>query len=1233
MERKIDFNKAGHEDEMALTVVDMFRKQAALFPDYPAVAYLDRSYTYAQVDEMTDRIAGYLKARGIGREDIVSVLIPRCEYMVIASLGVLKAGAAYQPLDPTYPKERIGFMMQDASAKLLIAEESLLDLADSYGGEVLLTKDIPSLPAESSMEAAPAPEDLFVLLYTSGSTGVPKGVMLEHRNVAALCHWYHEVYRLAPGENVALYPSYGFDAHMMDLYPAITGGACVHIIDESIRLDLLALNDYFEKNHIIHVTMTTQVGRQFVAEVENHSLRALSVGGEKLVPVEPPKNYDFYNEYGPTECTIIITQYLVDKLYDKVPVGKAVNNLKLYVVDKRGRKLPPGVPGELWVAGPQVGRGYLNRPEETAKAFLKNPFSSEPGYERVYRTGDIVRLMRDGNVDFMGRNDGMVKIRGFRIELPEVEHVIRQYPGIKDATVADFEEAGGGRFLAAYVVSDETVDIQKLNEFIKARKPPYMVPAVTMQIDRIPLTQNQKVDRKALPVPQKKVQEIVAPQNEVQQKIFDCMAEVIGSREFGITTDIYEAGVTSIGAIRLNVLLSKAFDVVIRNQDLKENNTIEKLEQFVAGAERAVAYEVYPDYPLTQTQKGIFVDSMANAGTTIYNIPSLFRLSEMVDLLQLQRAVEQAVNAHPYVKATLFLDEQGEVRVARNDGAEPVVELVACDKLPGNEELVRPYELLGERLYRAQVYQTDEGSYLFLDFHHIISDGVSTGIMVDDINRAYAGEKLAAESYTGFEAALDEGKLRQTAAYDKAKAYYNSVFAGCETDYLPVKDRGLAVQSVDNINYESSLPVAEIEKFCADHELTLNAFFNGVFGYVLAKYNNKEESLYTTVYNGRNDSRLARSVTMLVKTLPVHCSAAGERKIIDLLTETRDQLVESMANDIYSFAEIAREYEIKPDILFVYQGDEFGDSIIAGEKAQLCDVKLDTAKAPININVFIRNNKFVFACEYRSDLYRADTMQGILQSLSIASGEFLQKNCLKDISLLNEELANKLAAFNRTETAYDKSSVVEQFRQQAALYPNHQAVVYLDRSYTYAQVDELTDRIAGYLQAKGIGKEDVVSVLISRCEYMVLASLGVLKAGAAYQPLDPTYPKERIGFMMEDASAKLLIAEEGLLDLAEGYAGEVLLTKDIPELPACGSIPAAPAPEDLFVLLYTSGSTGVPKGVMLEHGNLAAFCSWYNDVHAFAPGEHVALYPSYGFDAHMIDFYPAIIRGGLRTYY
>ena len=234
-----------------------------------------------------------------------------------------------------------------------------------------------------------------------------------------------------------------------------------------------------------------------------------------------------------------------------------------------------------------------------------------------------MRFLPDGTIDFIGRNDGQVKIRGFRIELSEVERVIRQFPGIKDATVADFDTVGGGKFLAAYVVSDEAVDVDALNAFILERKPPYMVPAVTMQIDRIPLNQNQKVNKRALPVPEKKAEEIIAPKNETQQKIFDCIADVVGSKEFGITTDIYEAGVTSIGAIRLNVLLAKAFDVVIRNQDLKENNTIEKLEHFLVGAKKAVAYELYPDYPLTQTQNGIFVECVANAGTTIYNIKTI----------------------------------------------------------------------------------------------------------------------------------------------------------------------------------------------------------------------------------------------------------------------------------------------------------------------------------------------------------------------------------------------------------------------------------------------------------------------------------------------------------------------------------------------------------------------------------------------------------------------------------
>ena len=342
-------------------------------------------------------------------------------------------------------------------------------------------------------------------------------------------------------------------------------------IPEEIRLDFIGLQRYFEENGITHSFMTTQVGRQFALEMDCKSLRYLSVGGEKLVPCEPPKDYKFINAYGPTEATIFTTVFEVDKYYPNVPIGKALDNVKLYITDKLGHMLPPGACGELMITGWQVSRGYLNKPEKTAEVYTKNLYDDTPGYEVMYHSGDVARFLPDGNIQIIGRKDSQVKIRGFRIELSEVEEVIRRYEGIRDATVVAFDDPNGGKYIAAYVVSDSTVDINALNDFIKETKPAYMVPAVTMQIDKIPLNQNQKVNKKALPLPEKKAAEIIKPENEVQQILFDCIAEVLGYTDFGITTDIYEAGLTSITAIKLNILISKAFDIVIKTSDIKNH--------------------------------------------------------------------------------------------------------------------------------------------------------------------------------------------------------------------------------------------------------------------------------------------------------------------------------------------------------------------------------------------------------------------------------------------------------------------------------------------------------------------------------------------------------------------------------------------------------------------------------------------------------------------------------------
>ena len=566
MARLANFNRTECEYDNTQTIPSLFRKAAAMYPDNDCVVYDGRHYSYKEVDELSDNIAWMIHERGIGQEQVVSVLIPRCEYMAIASLAIVKAGAAYQPLDPTYPEERLNFMMQDADARLLICDRSLRPKVNEYQGDILYIDEItttasspsatvPRSFASGRLPLSPLPSSLFILLYTSGSTGTPKGCQIEHRNIVAFCHWYQRYYNLHPAHKVAAYASYGFDANMMDMYPAITCGASTHIIPEEIRLDIIALNEYFEREGITHSFMTTQVGRMFATSVDNHSLFHLSIGGEKLVPCEVDKPYKFYNVYGPTECTIFSTAYPMTSIKDNVPIGSPVDNMKAYVIDKQKHLLPIGAPGELCLSGPQISRGYLNRPEQTAKAYEPNPFSNDEGYDRIYHTGDIVRWLPDGNIEFVGRKDAQVKIRGFRIELTEVEAVVREYPQIKDATVQAFDAPGGGKFICAYIVSDEKVDVQSLNAFIQERKPPYMVPAVTMQIDKIPLNQNQKVNKKALPTPELKQEEttssFVAPKTDLQKTICDIYSEVLGLERVGITDNFFLIGGTSILAIKV----------------------------------------------------------------------------------------------------------------------------------------------------------------------------------------------------------------------------------------------------------------------------------------------------------------------------------------------------------------------------------------------------------------------------------------------------------------------------------------------------------------------------------------------------------------------------------------------------------------------------------------------------------------------------------------------------------
>ncbi len=1228
------FNKTEKPYDTSRTVVDLFREQAKRTPDAECLVYCDKRFTYRETDEITDRIAKHLREWGVCRGKVVGVLIPRCEYMLLCSLAVLKAGGAYLPLDPTYPPERLNLMVKDSGASLLFTTAELDSvITDDFTGRRVPVDSLPSLPDIEAPLPAPVPEDLFVMLYTSGSTGTPKGVMFAHSNTMVTAAWERDFYELGEGCRVTAYASYGFDANVFDTYATITSGATLHIISDDIRLDLIALRDYYNENGITHSTMTTQVGRQFALMGGTKTLRCLNVAGEKLTPLTPPEGLAFYNLYGPTEGSILATGFRVDKFYRDVPIGRAVDNVKLYVVDSLGRLLPPGASGELLISGAHVTQGYMNRPEKTAEAYGENIYDNVPGYERIYRTGDVVRFMHDGNLQFVGRRDAQVKVRGFRVELTEIEEVIRRCPGVRDVTVAAFDEPSGGKFIAAYIVSDENINFDTVAEFIKAEKPPYMVPAVFMKIDKIPLNQNQKVNRRALPVPERTAGEVVPPETEMQKKIFGIVASVVGHEQFGITTDIYEAGLTSIGAIRLNVALSEEFGCTVRIADVKANDTVKKLEAFLSSAAPSKTFALQADYPLTATQNGIIVECLANPGTTVYNIPALFRLGDGVDTERLVRAAKCAVDAHPYLKTVLFTDAGGNVRAERRDGDEACVTVEKCAALP--ESIVYPFTLLGERLYRITVFETDAGNYLFIDIHHVISDGTSESIILRDISSAYAGETLTPETYSGFEAALDEEEVRAGDAYTSAKEYWKGALAGAETECLPKKEPS-GESGAGFITRRVKTDPAKIESFCDRAGITPNAFFNSAFSFVLSRFAGKDSVSYATVYSGRNDSRLENTVTLAVRTLPIAVEFTDGMTVAETVGDMQKKLMGAMSNDAVPFSELASDFGVNADVMFIYQGDTFTFDTLCGEKTEMTTLTADAAKAPVAVNLYKKDGAYEYTVEFRRDCFGEGFAEALVDAVDACAVSFTENALLREVSLMTDASRALYASLNDSVCEIEKIPVYKFVERHAEEKPDAKAVTSAGRTITWKELNDGANRIANKLLSLGVKRGDVVALVLDRCCEIPVTEMAINKAGGAFVAVLPSYPDERIDYCLTDAGSPIVITTEQYKNERASLfaADKPYRTLTLEELLSDGdtSDPDVPVTlSDLAYCIYTSGSTGNPKGVMIEHVNFTNMVQTHFPIfsnYLENPEDRPALAScSVSFDASIMDTYVPLAHG------
>lgn len=1246
--RRILEDFAGQENNEArgLTVVAQFRQQARRQPDHPAVRSTDTLLNYKDLDDLTDRLACELSRRGLGQGDCVGVLVGRNEMMPIGGLGVLKSGAAYLPLDPSYPADRLEFMLQDAGVRLLVADKSLCEVIPGYDGDILFTDEISSLTLDQ-LPQGPGEADLFVILYTSGTTGKPKGVCIHHDNMTHFCAWYRRYYGLVETDSMAAYASFGFDACLMDIYPALTAGAMIHIIPEEMRLDVEAIDRYFTDQGVTLAFMTTQLGRQFAENMKGSSLRHLSTGGETLAPLGPPTAYGFHNLYGPTEGTIITTAFPIDRLYDRVPIGKPVDNTRIYILDSHKRLAPIGVAGELCIAGRGVARGYWGRPELSGEKFVSNPFSTEEDYRRLYLTGDLVRYLPDGNLDFVGRHDFQVKIRGFRVELPEIELRIRAFPGIRDAAVLPMDAPGGGKCAVAYVVMEGTLDVAELNRFIEEKLPPYMVPAATLQVDRIPLNPNGKVDRKKLPAPgfaEPALTEATASvETDLGKEIADVIEEVLGHRHFAASSNLLQAGLASLGAIKLCSLLKKRFGAAPPVQEILanptplfiENRIIRELltkgsqsQEPVAPAQDAHAADI--SYPLSGSQMGVYLDCQKDEHSLNYNIPSRLVLPTSVDAKELTAAIKTVLEGHPGIQVRIEESSDGIRQI-------PLQEAIQVDCLHLTEEeaesfaqsFAQPFDLASGPLYRVAVVKSPTALMVFSDFHHIVFDGASMDIFLQELAQVYEGEKPEAEEMAGHSYGQWEEQEEARGAWEEHKSYFADQLRDIEASSelspdLPGKKAGRLAKAECPVDRQAA------EAFCGKHGLTLAGLFLAASSYCLGRWTGSPLVSLSTISSGRSDSRVQNSFGMFVRTLPLVIPMGQNQSVLDYIREAQTVLHASISHEAYPYTLIAQEHGFQPNIMHAYELGVLSDYRIGGQIAHLEELTTQAPKFKISIHIEESGPDTVFSVQYNDALYSHSKMQSLAESLAFCFSQMLAcpEEKVKGISLLSEKEAALIRSFQSADSGPSPCPLLHgMFERAADRSPVATALIASEGQYSYGQLDAEANRIANALVDLGLTPEERVAFLLPRTGRILMTVLGILKAGGAYVPLDLEYPKGRVEQILADSQARFLITNE---DWLEVYPQAL----DIDELrahPDDRRPERLVDPSQLAYIIYTSGSTGKPKGVMIEHHSIANYLTPApENIHIHALVEDASCMMSITtvtFDMFLKESMPALCNG------
>lgn len=1284
------------------SIIDLIRQQANKRPDNKAVVFKENYLTYAELDNITDRLAAFLNKKGIGKGNVVSVLIPRCEYMEIVSIGILKSGAAYQPLDAAYPFERLDYMIKDAASSLIIVSKDMEYKLQNIDVERFYMDDIKSLPMSGQFEMPQInKEDLFVLLYTSGSTGMPKGCMLEHGNILSFANWYIRYYEVDLNCRMGEHASYVFDVSMMELFMPLTAGACVYIIPEEIRTDLVKLNEFFEQNSITHTSITTQLGRQFAQNIENHSLKHLTVAGEALVPLVPPKNYTLHNGYGPTEGTILLTIQKVDKYYkENVPIGLPLDDVEIYVLDAEGKQVDKGQTGELCAAGRHIARGYLNKKEQTEKVFKKNMFTDKKGYEKIYHTGDYVRYNNDGLLEYLGRMDRQVKIRGFRIELPEVEACLRDIEEIEDATVMAYEEKNGEKYIVAYYVSKDEISDTKISDFMKSKKPKYMIPSYFVRLEEIPLNTNGKIDTKKLPKPDKNKNKAIyeKPQGKWEKIVAQLYEKILNTENVGRNDNFFYLGGHSLLATKFLFEIISKYKCKISVSDIMSNPVVHELAAFLQKKSEknylpGQNITHIPDsefYEASWVQQRIYTAQMLCDNDDIsYNLPVIFHISaELVKKINLssdivekiKTSIAKMMSKYEILRTGFIMREEGLVQfveAATDEWLDKIVEKTYVKLSEPQKELtlkeiikkefVKPFSMENPPYFRWSYIKNNDTLDVIFDWHHIISDGNSIELFFRefymDICGAGIEERGDILQYRDF-AAWDKMILKDNLLDEWTRIYGGSVpVLDLKTDRMhSASEKHLGKHLI--ITLEPDI-FEKINKISKQYGVTDYHFLFSAFYLLLYKYTAQKEIVVGTVMNGRMCHEIEKMQGMFVNTVPVLANINDDMTFADFL-----QMVKKQILFVYEHQQVPLENLAKAlgcehtasgnlmfDILFVMQDFERIINIENQDEtygsAELEFVETDTSMYDITLEAERIAGSYKFDFEYSSELFDDTTieyMAGHYVELLKSCANYPEKTIVNQNMIDDNERKLLLEDFQGEKIAASDKTVITSMKNFALNTPESTAVVFGDKKLNYLELDTESDKLAALL-CQYIDNNEFAVVYAERSMEMIISIWGIIKAGAAYVPVSPEYPDERINFIIDDCKPKVILCcnaklpeaitqklsvagiriidisfsdkEKSIICVSEN---ENLILGDESLLKQLGSRKVEL--NNLAYMIYTSGTTGKPKGVMVEHSQLAHLINSYADIYKLSSKDVVLQFANFVFDQSVWDIFHILAVGG-----